>query len=322
MGKTSGAGSATGEECPMNMCMLSQRGRWILAMAILAAGVARAQVIAPLYVYNEIPATDVVGRNLPGTCGAPLHLCSTVEIREVGTGIVPPDPVTKQSDDAANPLVEESYMGKNALGTDPGLFGEVLEERIVVGEWYFVRVFDLDRLYYADTAAFQAPEPEQSSVQSDVEVVFGGMKLVSGAEDEDTDGDGIPDELEFAVGLDPFSRDSRGDGWDDLFVLLMEGELELTDPNPIVVEFRGAGGEDPLRRGSEPYSVSWWSIPGVWYRLDHRVDLRDEAPEVWAEIWSGEATESELDVDVDDYVLPEGNEAGFFRVQALPYYVP
>jgi len=144
-------------------------------------------------------------------------------------------------------------MGKNALGTNPGLFGEVLEERIEVGEWYFARVFDPDRLYYGDTAPFQAPEPEQSSVQCDVEVVFDGMNLVSGEEDVDSDEDGIPDELEFALGLDPFSPDSRGDGWDDLFVLLMEGELELTDPNPIVVEFREAGGEDPLRRGSGPF---------------------------------------------------------------------
>src|SRR5262249_10782896 len=34
---------------------------------------------------------------------------------------------------------------------------------------------------------------------------------------KDSDGDGIPDEREVAIGTNPFNRDTDGDGFDDLF---------------------------------------------------------------------------------------------------------
>ena len=287
---------------------------WVAAVVLLTAGPVAAQVIPALGLCNRIPAVDVLGRPLKGSNGDAPSECSRVEIREVGGGIVAPDPATGQSDNGANPLQAEAYMGQGSILEDPGTFSVLLSDRLVVGVDYFARVFDCQAPYYSDSAAFTAPDPEQTSTEPTVEVVFGAAQRVDGEPDDDWDGDGVPDAMEQALGLSPYDSDSRGDGWDDLFVLQMGPEyLNPTEPNYIDVAI------DPLA-ASVPYQLSWWTIPGIWYRLEHGTDLR--VPEGFELVWDGAAPGDEMVLAGEDLSLPAGVTAGFFRVKALPYHEP
>ena len=132
----------------------------VAVILLLMAGGAGAQVIPALGLCNRIPAVDVLGRSLKGSNGDDPSECSRVEIREVGGGIVAPDPSTGLSDNEANPLQAEAYMGQGSILKDPGTFSMLLSDRLKVGVDYFARVFDCRAPYYSDSAPFTAPDPE------------------------------------------------------------------------------------------------------------------------------------------------------------------
>ena len=90
-----------------------------------------------------------------------------------------------------------------------------------------------------------------------------GVGVLSACEPAvDTDGDGIPDNIEVALGLDPANGDTDGDGTDDGaadtdgdtvldFVELVLG----TDPNTYDTDGDGLGDGDELAQGSDPLDI-------------------------------------------------------------------
>ena len=139
----------------MKMHVHSKGLGFFLCVALgMAAGVARAQVVPPLYVGNQTPVTNALGRNLAGDNGNP-DSASRVEIRQTTAGgaILAPDPATGEGN-PANPLVQVSYIGHDLIGANTGLFSETFTNRLPTNSTYFARVFDAPSagaaLYFAN----------------------------------------------------------------------------------------------------------------------------------------------------------------------------
>ncbi len=283
----------------------------IAAGILLVAGfvmAARGQgIIQPLTIENQTPVTNALGQPLRGSNGDPNN-SARVEIREVGTGIQPPDPDTGAGH-TNNPLFLVSYMGHDVTIPHLGKFSETLSERLPNSTEYFARVFDAPdpaaALYYADSAVFTDPPDYVDSL----DVIFQPFKLVStGQPDIDTDGDGIPDTMENEVtGTLADEWDSDGDGFSDHYELTHPEHLHAKEKDPIEIWLH-----TPQADG-EPHYISWWSIPGLAYRLGYYTAA--ESPDAYSEVWSGTATETTLEVDVEDVLV---DPQGFFRVFAVP----
>ena len=142
-------------------------------------------------------------------------------------------------------------------------------------------------------------------------MVFGALQLVSGEEDIDTDGDGIPDAMESEIlGTSPTDRDTDGDGYSDYFEAVHREYMHAKEPDePLSVQIN-----PPVLVESDPYTVSWWTIPvpGMQYRLEYTDALL--VPEAFVEVWSGTATATNVEVDVDEWVRTNSLLKGFFRV--------
>lgn len=282
----------------------------IAAGILLVAGfvmAARGQIQPPLTIENQTPVTNALGQPLRGINGDPNN-SARVEIREVGTGIQPPDPDTGAGH-TNNPLFLVSYMGHDVTIPHLGKFSETLSERLPNSTEYFARVFDAPdpaaALYYADSAVFTDPPDYVDSL----DVIFQPFKLVStGQPDIDTDGDGIPDTMENEVtGTLADEWDSDGDGFSDHYELTHPEHLHAKEKDPIEIWLH-----TPQADG-EPHYISWWSIPGLAYRLGYYTAA--ESPDAYSEVWSGTATETTLEVDVEDVLV---DPQGFFRVFAVP----
>jgi len=277
---------------------------------------ARAQEIS-LAIGNNVPVQNALKRNLPGSNGNPSGAVR-VEIRETtaGGGIAPPDPVTGEGSDA-NPLVRESYLGHDTIGIDPGLFSETFTGRLSTNITYYARVYDAPTpeaaLYFANSATFSGPPSYVDSLS----VTFGALQLVSGVADEDADGDGIPTALEEDMGLDPNSPDSDGDGYPDWFEGHFSEYMHASEKDPgLDLQIN-----PPLADAANPHTVSWQTIPvpGMTYRLQYTDALPYEDPYV-AEVWSGALTDTNKEVDVEDWVA-NSLYKGYFRV-VVPYDGP
>ena len=304
--------------------MMNMNHRWMWAL-ILAAGAwlvqgeVQAQIIS-LAVGNSVPIQNALKRNLPGSNGNPGGLAVQVEIRETtaGGGIAPPDPDTGEGS-AANPLVRTSYLGHDAIGTDPGLFSETFTNRLATNVTYYARVYDATTpgaaKYYADTGTFAGPPAYLDSV----DVTFGPLLLVkTGAADTDTDGDGIPDTLESeTLGTSPTKPDTDGDGYSDWFEGHYSEYMHPTDPDP-GLELQIT---PPQVYAVNPHTVSWQTIPvpDMTYRLQYTDALPYEDPYI-VEVWSGTLTDTNKEMSVEDWVT-NSLYKGFFRV-VVPYEGP
>jgi hypothetical protein len=271
----------------------------------MAAGTAQAQIGISVDVGNQGAVTDVLGRNLPGTWGE-SNSSARVEIREYGTGIVKP-PATEAEIDAANPLVRITYLGNNVIGTNPGKFSETFSDRgVLAGKTYYARVYDAPSvaaaIYFADSLSFQDVPSTEWQIVHAIDVVFQPVSLVSGEDDTDTDGDGLPDWMEAELGTSPTRRDTDGDGYGDGFEVVHDGYLHRSelDPNEIRLDPPEIAGE---------HTAAWWAIPDVSYRLEYTDAMTD--PEAFTEIWSGTAATTNLEVPVGNWVT--NGPTGFFR---------
>lgn len=285
---------------------------WGIAFAlVLIAGGAEAQV-GSLVVGNSTPVTNALGRPFPGINGFP-EISARVEIREMGVGIVAPDPATGEGNDAINPpACDPSYIGHDVPFENSGMFAVTFSNRLEEGTWYFARVYDGPSpggsMYYFNSEAFQGPP---SHIES-LDVVFQARRLVNGEPDLDSDGDGIPDAMEGDMGLDPNSPDTDGDGFDDRFEELND-YVDPKEPLPLDIAIHAPQVEE------DPHFVSWWTIPGVFYRLEYRPQWVDEEPFI-PDVWTGVAGGTEigtLQVDVEAWVTNSPIK-GYFRVFAVP----
>lgn len=275
------------------------------AIACLAAGMARAQIGISVDVGNLIPATDVLGRHLPGSWGF-SNEASRIEIREVGTGIVKP-PAAESEIEAANPLVRTTYLGNNVIGSNPGKFSEPFADRgVLAGKSYYARVYDAPEvsgaMYFSDSRPFHDVPATEWGIVHAIEVVFEPVSLVSGEDDTDTDGDGLPDWMEADLGTSPTRQDTDGDGYGDRFEVIHEDYLHRNDLDPNEIRL------DPPEVAGE-HAAAWWAIPNVAYRLEYTDAMTD--PEAFVEIWSGTAATTNLAVGVEDWVT--NSPTGFFR---------
>ena len=286
------------------------QGLWAaLAVVLIAAG-AEAQV-GSLVVGNSAPVTNALGRPFHGVNGYP-EISARVEIREMGPGIVPPDTETGEGNDGVNPLVRVSYIGHDSPFENSGMFSETFTNRLGEGTWYFARVYDGPSpggsMYYLNSETFQGPP---SGVES-LDVVFQTRRLVNGEPDLDSDGDGIPDAMEGDMGLDPNSPDTDGDGFDDRFEELND-YVDPKEPLPLDIAIHAP------QLATDPHSVSWWTIPGVFYRLEYRPQWVDGEPFI-PDVWTGVAGGTEIgtiQIDVESWVT-NSPVKGFFRVFAVP----
>jgi hypothetical protein len=176
-----------------------------------------------------------------------------------------------------------------------------------------VRVFDgpkkEESIYYTDSAPF-AGKPSGT-----INPQFGALMLTG----PDSDGDGLPDAYEELIGTSIFETDTDGDGYDDWFEVFYgnaEQEQIITPDPPLAIQIN-----TPPEGESEPYSVSWWTIPfsNMLYHLQFRPLWEDG--EVYSNIWSRTATDDYLDVEVQDWAGTNDPPKGFFRV-IVPYNKP
>ena len=285
---------------------------WTAILALAAwTGQAGAQGIA-VAVGNTVPVTNVLGRTLVGNNGDPDNSCP-VEIRRTGMGgqILAPtnDPAQLE---AFNPLITNTYLGRGVVGANPGIYAETFTNRSVLAtnQQYYARVFDRPPgpapVYYADTLPFFPPATDPS-----VNPEFGPQKLVAtGEPDVDTDGDGIPDGAEGDLGLDPYSPDMDGDGFNDWFEAFWWDYVNPKEGDvPLEIQIHS-----PEVPGSGPRMVSWETIavPNMTYQLQFRPWLQDET--AYSNVWSTVATDTNVEYDVESILQEDSPAKGFFRV--------
>lgn len=288
----------------------------------MVAGICHAEIQKPLYLGNQTPVKDVLGRPLPGSWVAPTSDCALVEIRRAGTNsntvVVKPDATTGAANETLNPLLLTSRMGSNVLGENPGMFCETLPDRLPTASgstvWFFARVYDASTVnganYYADSELFAAPALTSVNVQSAVNVVFGPMRAIRSEGELDSDRDGIPDVLEAELETDPWALDSDGDGFDDGFEVVHN--MDPSEPYTFdVLMSQKFSSQPPPPSATNTHQVKWPSVPGVAYRVEQKDTMQDG--ESYGEFWSGTAAGSNMAVDVDTSVTQ-----GFFRVWAVP----
>ncbi len=298
-----------------------RRATLIGTLAILPA-VANAQGIA-LSVGSTIPMQDVLGRNWTGNNGDPDN-SSRVEIRRTWTGGIILAPTNGPSQiDTFNPLITNSHLGRGVIGVDPGIYAETFTNRnlLATNLTYYARVYDRPdssaSIYYADTAPFFGPPAEIGSINPE----FGARQRVDGEADVDTDGEGLPDAMEGDMGLDAGNPDTDEDGYNDYFEALYDDYLHASEPDPsLSIQINR-----PLIE-TDPYTVSWWTIPvpDMTYQLQYRPQQRiadEDDGYFFSNVWVGAATETLLDIDVQDWVGTNVPPKGFFRV-TVPYQAP
>lgn len=289
-------------------------GCGLAGLVIVIAVAAQAQEPV-LVVGNAMAVNDPLGRPFRGINGSP-ELSARVEIRATfGGGILSPTNEEARLD-SLNPLMRVSYIGHDVPIADSGLFSETFaSNELHSATSYYARAFDWTSrdtsIYYADSLPF-AGMPSGT-----INPEFGALALTG----PDSDGDGLPDAWEMENGLNPGEPDTDGDGYDDWFEAFHGDYMQSTEPDPkLVLQI------NPPQIEADPYTVSWWTIPvpGMTYYLQYRPQMPQPDEDdgyAFSNVWNGAATDTLLDIDVQDWVGTNVPPKGFFRV-TVPYSKP
>ncbi len=276
-------------------------------------------IAAPLYVGNLEPVKDPYGRPLPGT-----HLRSEqslVTFHEATTG-VPIRPNTNGAWHPYNPVLSSGSVGLNAAGTDSGLFCLPVSERPATGKKVFARVYNAPTAqgatFYADSQLTDIP----GSARNSLVLEFGPARPMDWRDD---DGDGLENSWENLLGIDDRpTPDYDGDGMSDLHEWLagtapddpdsnLSFRLVRRETDPAVLAAAGVELENPVR-------VSWKSVPGKKYRLEHVPQLAAIDPETgepYAFELVREVVAGEGEYRIDVWVDVEDSPASTFRVKLV-----
>ena len=278
---------------------------------------------APLYVGNRAPILDPFGRPLPGEHAGPVR--SRVELRVVQPthGIIRPN--TNGMTHPYNPLLtpeSEGGMGLNTSGKDHGLFCMVLPKRPEPGAQIFARVYNAptaaEATFYADSKPVALP----TRADSDLVLEFEAARAIDWRDD---DGDGLENSWESLLGIDDRpTPDYDGDGMSDLHEWLAGTAPDDPDSN---LSFRLVRRETDsaalAAAGVEldnPVRVSWQSVPGKKYRLEHVPQLAAIDPETgepYAFELVREVIAGKGEYTMDVWVDVEDSPSSTFRVKLV-----
>lgn len=285
-------------------------------------------ISAPLYIGNLKPILDPFGRPLPGAHAGPI--CSLVELRVVSTtyGVIPPH--TNGMSHPTNPLLTPDCRGGVGLNTscaDNGLFCMVLPQRPGGNVQVFARTYNAptaaEATFYADSEPVNLSQAATSELvltfQKTRPIDWGdadgdglvnswerllGTDQPGGVSPDDWDGDGMSDLHEMLAGTDPTNSDSR------LAFCLVQRETE---------EQVMAAGEEPTR----PVRVSWQSVPGKTYQLEHvpmlaAIDPETGQPYVFKMVDDGLVTAGAGQTNIERLVrIPADALTGTYRVKLV-----
>ncbi len=295
----------------------------LLALCLLVAHSARADLAPPLYVGNVVPAKDELGRPMKGS-PLPANTASRplVEIRTAANGVFPPG-----SNGVAHPLnplltaQSAGGMGLNAALENSGLFCMVFPDRPAAGTKVFVRTYNAptaeEATFYADSAVVTVPVSEVSLV-----VTFKSAQPIDSGDD---DGDGLSNAWEELLGIDDRATpDYDGDGMSDLNEMLAGTAPD--DPGSklgfrLIRREEGVApamaGEEPVR----PVRVRWQSVPGKSYQLEYVLQLVPDAatgePNLFIPV-DGVVTAGEGEFEIEMIVdVPADALTGAFRVKLV-----
>jgi hypothetical protein len=279
-----------------------------------------------LYIGNREPLLDPYERPMPGAHAGPI--CSLVELRVVDSknGAIPPH--TNGMSHPYNPLLtpeSKGGMGLNTSGTDNGLFCMVLPTPPGGDVQVFARAYNASTAAEATFYADSAPVALSQGKTSKIVLNFHQARPVDWG---DADGDGLANSWEILLGTDApggvSPEDWDGDGMSDLHEMLTgtdptdEGsrlafEVVRHETNTELLAQRGIDLETPVR-------VSWQSVPGKTYRLEHvpllaALDPDPGEPYAFEVIREVVARENETTIDV--WVDVADSPTGIFRVKLV-----
>lgn len=278
---------------------------------------------APLYVGNRSPILDPFDRPLPGEHAGPLR--SLVELRVVhpSYGIIRPN--TNGMTHPYNPLLTPESIGGvglNTTGKDHGLFCLVMPKRPAVGEQIFARVYNAptaaEATFYADSKPVALP----TRADSDLVLNFEAARAIDWRDD---DGDGLENSWENLLGIDDRpTPDYDGDGMSDLHEWLAGTAPDDPDSNLSIRQVRRETDPAVLSKAGVPFAkpvrVSWPSVPGKKYRLEHvpqlaAIDPETGEPYVFELVREVVAGKGEYTIDV--WVDVEDSPSSTFRVKLV-----
>lgn len=276
-------------------------------------------MIDPLYVSNRLPLRDQTGQVMVGSPDPGAEAGRwRVEIRVAPDSGVRYAPGKDGSAHPYNPLATPDSVGGvglNAAEDHSGLFCMTYPERLPAGTKIFARAFNAptpgEASFYADSQVATVPAQGSTLVLD-----FDPAQPLDG---DDDDGDGLVNSWERHFGTDDRQTgDYDDDGMGDL-----QEVLAGTDPNDSFSNLsfqmvRRETGSAPAGAGADwspPVRVSWRSVPGKRYQLQHTSTLSGE-PE-FTDV--GEAVvardgEYEIDMRVE---VPWEAIAGTFRVKLV-----
>ena len=311
--------------------------RWatiVVLFSIVAQGVLSAAwgqeittvegISAPLYIGNCEPLLDPYGRPLAGAHAGPVR--SLVELRVATNNLVVP-PHTNGMSHPYNPLLTadtKGGMGLNTTGTNLGLFCMVLPTRPSGNMQVFARAYNAPTAAEATFYADSDPVYLSQSATSKIVVNFHKARPMDWG---DSDGDGLANSWERLLGTDGVAtNDFDGDGMLDLHEMLAGSDP--TDENSRLVIDVVRHATQPMNlaaaEGGElanPVLVSWQSVPGKTYRLEHvpllaALDPITGEPYVFEVVREVVAREGETTIDV--WVDVTDAPTGIFRVKLVP----
>ncbi len=164
---------------------------------------------------------------------------------------------------------------------------------------------DADGAQDADETHPLDSDSDDGGVSDGVEVLVNGTDPLDPSDDaaQDSDGDGLDDDLEEAYGTDPFDPDSDGDElWDGLELGLVGDSDPTTTTDPLDPDTDGDGLGDSLEDADGDGSVGRWEVDPVDPDSDGDglLDGEEDADaDGWMGISDGETDPRDADTDAD-----------------------
>ncbi len=253
----------------------------LLVFPPLFSALAAVPAICGNYIVRPASPILLFGTPLQGVAGR-SEGSARVEIRALKNAGILPVSEQGQSDTTGNPLFQVDHVGSGLLSTSPtGDFDIILDTSIITNQIltnFFVRVYNTDSTdtasYYFDSEPFQC---NLDNIHLAIKLPFSEPKSIRS--NSDLDGDGLTDNEEttglFGYRTNPYSDDTDSDGLRD-DVEIAYG-LDPTKPLEIVLTSMPSASRTSLAPNASDWLVGWQAStsPYVLYTLEMVQDLLD-----------------------------------------------